>query len=71
MLTIAARFETTLKKLLSFNPHIGDSDVVLPGETATAQGGGGGLRGEFNQRGILSCLRTCIHLWRLQHAESK
>ena len=31
MVTIAARFETTVKKLLSINPHIGDGVVVLPG----------------------------------------
>jgi len=32
LVTVAARFETTLKKLLSVNPHIVDEDELLAGE---------------------------------------
>jgi len=32
MVTIAARFETTIKKLLSVNPHIDEADEINPGE---------------------------------------
>ena len=32
LVTVAARFETTLKKLLSVNPQIVEEDEILPGE---------------------------------------
>jgi hypothetical protein len=33
LVTIAAHFETTLKKLLSVNPQIVQEDEILPGES--------------------------------------
>ena len=32
LLTIAARFETTVKKLLLVNPHVGDGEIVQAGD---------------------------------------